>query len=70
MKIVYNGNNCTFLIDDKGDCHCFSYTSEVAAIINGEYIEYDGPMYYSRTSNKHKSMFRTHFDVKENRNDV
>ena len=63
MKIVYNGSNCVFIIDDEHNCHCFSYTSEVAAIIDGKYVEYDGPQFYSRTSNKHKAMFRAHFGL-------
>jgi len=63
MKIVYNGNNAVFMIDDQQNCHCFSYQSEVAAIIDGKYVEYDGPQFYSRTSNKHKSMFRAQFGV-------
>jgi hypothetical protein len=26
-------------------------------------VEYDGPQFYSRTSNKHKAMFRAHFGL-------
>lgn len=63
MKIAYNGSNCVFLLDGNGNAHCFSYTSEVAAIIDGQYIEYQGDKFYSRTSNKHKAMFRKHFGV-------
>jgi len=63
MKLVNAGNNVAFVIDESGNCHCFSYGSEVAAIIDGKYVEYDGPQYYSRTSNKHKAMFRTHFGI-------
>ena len=63
MKLINAGNNVQFVIDSDGNCHCFSYGSEVAAIINGEYIEYQGEQFYSRTSNKHKSMFRTHFGI-------
>lgn len=63
MKIVNPTANCVFVIDNEHNAHCFSYGSEVAAIINDKYVEYDGPQYYSRTSNKHKSMFRAHFDI-------
>lgn len=63
MQIVQPINNCCFVIDDSGNCHCFSYNSEVAAIIDGKYVEYEGEKFYSRTSNKHKTMFRNHFDV-------
>lgn len=53
--------NCIFVEDDLGDFHCFSYGSEVAAIKGYQYIEYDGPMYYSRTSNRHKKLFREYY---------
>lgn len=63
MKFIQPTRNLMFMIDDNYDCHCISYGSEVAAIIDGNYVEYDGPQFYSRTSNKHKSMFRTHFGL-------
>ena len=63
MKLIQPIANCAFLIDDNGNAHCFSYQSEVAAIINGKYIPYDGEKFYSRTNNKHKSMFKAHFGL-------
>ena len=63
MKLIDVTNHCAFVIDDQQNCHCFSYGEEVAAIINGEYVEYNGYKYYSQTSNRHKSMFRVHFGV-------
>lgn len=63
MKLIQPMNNCAFLIEPEGDCHCFSYCHEVAAIIDGKYVEFDGPQYYSRTLNKHKTMFRNHFGI-------
>ena len=65
MKCTYNGSNC-FFIENDGNCYCFSYTSLVAAIINGEYVEYQGDKYYSTTSNKHKAMFRRYYNVTRN----
>ena len=53
--------NCVFVEDDHGAAHCFSYGSEVAVIKNGQYTEFNGPMYYSRTSNKHKKLFREYY---------
>ena len=52
-----------FVIDDEANCHCISYGSEVAAIMDGQYVEYDGPQSYSVTSNRHKGMFKTHFGI-------
>ena len=63
MKLIQPMANLAFVIGDNGNCHCFSYASEVAAIIDGKYVEYDGPQFYSRTSNKHKAMFRAHFGL-------
>lgn len=63
MKFIQPMKNLMFMIGDSGDCHCISYGSEVAAIINGEYVEFQGPQYYSRTSMRHKAMFRTHFGI-------
>ena len=55
--------NCIYVVDDDGNAHCLSYGSEVAAIIDGKYIEYSGPQYYSNTSCRHKAGFRRHFGV-------
>ena len=57
--------NCVFVVDDNGNAYCFSYGSQVAAIINDEYVEYNGPMYYSRTSCRHKATFRRYFNVQK-----
>lgn len=69
MKIVQGKTpkgsltNCVYVIEDNGDAHCFSYGEHVAAIIDGEYIEYSGYMYFSPTSNRHKAAFRRYFGV-------
>ena len=63
MKVRQRGANCTFVELDDGSKHCFSYNQCVASIINGKYTEYKGEKYYSRTSNKHKSMFRRFYNV-------
>ena len=55
--------NCIFVVDDDGNKHCFSYGEEVAAIMGDMYVEYDGPMYYSRTSCRHKAAFRRYFNI-------
>jgi len=55
--------NCVYVIDDNKDKHCFSYGSEVAAIKNGQYEEYDGDMFYSQTSRKHKKQFQRYFGL-------
>jgi len=61
MKLVNAGPNVQFVEDDEGDVHCFSYGQEVAAITDEGYIEFNGPKYYSRTSCKHKKMFRDYY---------
>lgn len=63
MKLINMGPNVQFVEDDFDCIHCFSYGSEVAAINEKEckYVEYDGPKYYSRTSCKHKKMFRDYY---------
>lgn len=63
MQLIQPIANCAFLIDDNGNAHCFSYQSEVAAIIDGKYEEYQGYQFFSRTSNKHKNMFKAHFGL-------
>jgi len=63
MKLIQPMANLAFVIEDNGDRHCFSYNSEVAAIINDEYVEYSGYKFDSPTSKRHKSMFRTHFGL-------
>ena len=63
MQLIQPMANLAFLTDDNGNRHCFSYNSEVAAIIDGKYVEDEGPQYYSRTSNRHKSMFRAQFGI-------
>lgn len=61
MKLINMAPNCQFVEDDHGNVHCFSYGSEVAVIKNGKYEEFSGPMYYSRTSNRHKKLFREYY---------
>ena len=61
-KCTKNGSNY-FFIELGDNKYCFSYTSCVAAIINGTYEEYDGDKYYSPTSNKHKALFRAYYNV-------
>ena len=61
MKLINKGPNVQFVEDDLGDIHCFSYGSEVAAIIGYKYIEYQGEKFNSRTSCKHKKMFRDYY---------
>ncbi len=61
MEVVMNGANCVF-IELNGNVYCYSYGQKVAAIIDGEYIEYQGDKYYSRTSCKHKSQFRKYYN--------
>ena len=63
MQVVQPAANCVFIIDDNNDAHCFSYGKEVAAYLDGTYIEYTGEKFFSKTSNKHKSMFRNHFGI-------
>ena len=58
-----NLTNCIYVVDDNKNAHCFSYGSEVAAIIDGDYEEYDGPMFYSNTSRRHKAAFKRYFNV-------
>lgn len=53
--------NCVFVEDDLGDRHCFSYGQEVAVIRGRNYIEFNGPQYYSRTSCRHKKLFREYY---------
>lgn len=63
MKVVqgFTGRgsltNCIFVEDDN-KISCFSYGQEVATIIDGVYKEYKGYMYYSRTSVRHKNIFK------------
>lgn len=56
--------NCSY-VEDNGNSYCFSYGELVAAVVDGEYIEFNGPMYYSRTSNRHKSQFRKYYGVRQ-----
>lgn len=77
MQLIQPMANLAFLTDDNGNRHCFSYNSEVAAIIDGKYIEYETPekmreankdrrnpdLYNSPTSKKHKAMFRAQFGI-------
>ena len=67
-KISYKDANCTFVeVGDKK--FCFSYMSCVAMIepgVNGmEYTEFNGPGYYSATSNKHKAKFRAKYGISD-----
>lgn len=41
MKCSQFGNNY-FFIEHEGNKYCFSYGENVASIINGIYIEYNG----------------------------
>lgn len=60
MKLINKAPNCQFL-EDGPNKHCFSYGHEVAAILKGKYMEFQGEKYYSRTSCKHKKMFREYY---------
>ena len=62
MECTEHGSNY-FFIEQEGNCYCFSYTSCIAAIINGEYVEYKGEKYNSVTSRKHKAKFRRFYGV-------
>ena len=62
MQCPVHGNKY-FFVEQDGNAYCFSYTSCVAAIIDGEYIEYQGDKYFSVTSNRHKSIFRKYYGV-------
>lgn len=62
MKCSQFGNNY-FFVEDNGNKYCFSYGQNVASIIDGVYIEYQGDKYYSATSNKHKAKFREYYNV-------
>lgn len=62
MKCTQFGNNY-FFIDHEGNKYCFSYGQNVASIIDGIYIEYNGDQYHSATSNKHKAKFRNYYNV-------
>lgn len=56
--------NCIYVLDEDGTIHCMSYGQEVARITNnGEYIEYNGDMFYSRTSVRHKNAFKKYFNI-------
>ena len=66
MECTYNGSNC-FFIEQDGNCYCFSYKSCVAAIVNGEYVEYSGDKYYSATSNRHKAKFRAFYGINKSK---
>ena len=57
--------HCSFVTDDNGNHYCFSYDQLVAAIIDGKYIEYDGDMFYSQTSRRHKAAFRREYSVEK-----
>lgn len=61
MKLINKAPNCQFVEADNGIVYCFSYGERVADIRDGKYTEYDGPKYYSRTSCKHKKMFREYY---------
>lgn len=67
MRVVqgYTGKgsltNCIFVEEDN-NAYCFSYGQQVAAIINGCYTEYTGYMYYSRTSVRHKNIFKKQYN--------
>lgn len=63
MEISKYGSNYCFLEVSSGNAACFSYGKLVAAIIDGEYVEFQGEKFYSRTSNKHKGYFRSYYGV-------
>ena len=62
MKSIYICPNC-FFIEHEDDKYCFSYYKNVAAIINGNYIEFQGDKFYSKTSRIHKSKFKKYYNV-------
>ena len=62
MKCSQVGSNY-FFIEHEGNKYCFSYGENVASIIDGCYIEYQGDKYYSATSNKHKAAFRRQYNI-------
>ena len=66
MEVVKAGTNYMFL-EDGNNAYCFSYGKRVAAIIDGEYVEYEGDRFNSVTSKKHKGMFRKHYGRDEKR---
>lgn len=63
MEFKQRTQNCVFIKDDQDNKHCFSYGKEVAAIIDGEYIEYSGEKFDSVTSKQHKYMFRSYYGI-------
>nr|DAH56638.1 MAG TPA: hypothetical protein [Caudoviricetes sp.] len=70
MKIVapkVNGRtvpNCLFIEDADGTKHCISYMSDVAKLTpEGVYIEMQGDKYFSKTSNRHKNLFKKHYNI-------
>lgn len=62
MKCTQIGSN-HFFIEHEGNKYCFSYGENVASIIGGVYIEYDGDKYYSASSRRHKAEFRRKYNV-------
>lgn len=59
-------NNVVFITDDAGEKHCISYDSDVAKIdTDGNYVEFKGENYYSRTSVMHKNLFKKYYNVEE-----
>jgi len=57
------GVNHFVIKDKKGNLYCFSYGENVASVINGEYIEYQGDKYYSKTSVTHKNRFKAYYGI-------
>lgn len=62
MKCSQIGSN-HFFIEHEGNKYCFSYGENVAAIIHGVYVEYQGDKYYSASSNRHKAEFRRKYNI-------
>ena len=57
VVIVRMSPNC-FFIEKGKDRYCISYDKCVASIEDGEYKEYSGEKFYSKTSVVHKGVFR------------
>lgn len=58
--------NVEFVVGDDNTKHCMSYGSEVAMIDrDGKYIEFNGTNFYSKTSVRHKNVFKKYYNVKE-----
>lgn len=55
-----------FIESDDGKKWCVSYDQVVACIdADGNYIEFEGHLYNSVSSKKHKTIFRRHYGVEK-----